>query len=1041
MTRLTRWLRPPRLADEAEARRAEVLNGLLLVLLGLSLIAGLLAPFLDPPAALTLSGAALGGAAVLGLRGLLFRGHVRAASALTVLGLWLLLTLYFSRTAGGPGYAAYGVVILAGGLLLGEGLALATASLSALAVYLLLAGDGLAGPELLAAPWADWLLPAAAFFSVAGLLILARPARPDDRQTEAAADYRRLFESCPQPMWVVDRETRALLAVNAAAAAHLGYTEAELLRLTVAALQPTPGRCRKKDGTVSDVELITQPTTFAGRPAEMVLLNDASARRLSEERFQRMVEASPMGVHLYQLEPDGRLVFRGANPAADRLLGIDHAALIGLTLEAAFPALVQTEIPARYRAVAGQGGHWQTAQVDYQDGRIAGAFEVHAFQAEPGRLAVWFRDVTERQRSEQQLRISEASYRGLLDSLTETIYIQDQEGRFLDVNRAAEAMYGYPRERFIGQTPEFLAAPGRNDLAAVGQAVQRALAGAPQRFEFWGRRNDGTVFPKEVSLTPGTYFGQAVVIAVARDISERKQAETALRESEARTRALLENGGDAIAILDERGALIYASPSTMRVLGYALEAPFGQNSLAPVHADDLPEVLTVFHRLLETPGQPATVTFRYLHHDGSWRWLEATGANLLTEPAVRGLVVNYRDITDRRHAEAQRLYDAFHDPLTGLPNRALFADRLEQAIRRSHRHDGYAFAVLFLDIDRFKVINDSLGHPRGDQLLTAAARRLERVLRAADTLARLSGDEFVILLDDVHGADEAAQIAGRLQEQLSAPFDLGGLEVITSASIGVVLSEAGYERADEMLRDADIAMYRAKALGKARHELFQASMRVDAVARLGLEADLRRALERGELRVHYQPIVALADGRLTGFEALVRWQHPERGLEPPARFVPVAEDTGLIIPIDRWVLQQAAVQVQAWQTLQPVQPLSVNVNISGRHFVRPDLAAQIEASLAVTGLAPSQLRLEITESVIMENIDLAVISLQQLHALGVQIEIDDFGTGYSSLGYLVQLPVDTLKIDRSFVRQMNAGKAEVIHTIVNLARNLGLRTI
>jgi diguanylate cyclase (GGDEF)-like protein len=387
---------------------------------------------------------------------------------------------------------------------------------------------------------------------------------------------------------------------------------------------------------------------------------------------------------------------------------------------------------------------------------------------------------------------------------------------------------------------------------------------------------------------------------------------------------------------------------------------------------------------------------------------------------------------------------AYHDALTGLPNRVLLTDHLRLAIERAKRHREHSFGLIFLDLDRFKYINDSLGHAAGDQLLVGIARRLETALRPTDTVARLGGDEFAILLDGLEDDGDAIRLAERVQTDLSAPFTLNGHEVFTTASVGITLSTTGYDHPEDVLRDADTAMYRAKENGKARYELFDAVMHARAVERLRLENDLRRAVERGAFQVYYQPIISLETDKVAGFEALVRWQHPERGFVPPSEFIPIAEETGLIVEIGQWVLAESCRQMREWQRQSfENRLLTISVNLSGKQFLQPNLISRIKQTLHETDLDPRCLKLEITESIMMENAEAASEMLVQLRALGVQLSIDDFGTGYSSLSYLHRFPVNTLKIDRSFITRMGADgeNAEIVRTIMTLASNLGMEVI
>lgn len=409
----------------------------------------------------------------------------------------------------------------------------------------------------------------------------------------------------------------------------------------------------------------------------------------------------------------------------------------------------------------------------------------------------------------------------------------------------------------------------------------------------------------------------------------------------------------------------------------------------------------------------------------------------------RNLEVLEQNIVERRKSEEQLRHNAFHDGLTNLPNRALFMDRLRWAIARTKQHKDFLFAVLFIDLDRFKVVNDSLGHTVGDQLLIAIAQRLKVCLRAEDMVARLGGDEFAILLHKINNASDAINVVKRIQEKLTLPFNLNGQEVFASTSVGIALSTDGYEQPEDLLRDADTAMYRAKALGRARYEVFDTPMHDHVVTLLQLETNLQRAIERHEFRTYYQPIVSLETGRITGFEALVRWQHPVRGLLTPAVFLSVAEETGAIVPVGYWVLRQACHQIRAWQLQFPEKPLAISVNLSGKQLSSPELVEQISQVLQETDLDACSLKLEITESAIMENSEAITAKLMHLRDLNVELHMDDFGTGYSSLSYLHHFPVDALKIDRSFISRLDVmgEKSEIVRTILTLARNLGIEAI
>ena len=545
---------------------------------------------------------------------------------------------------------------------------------------------------------------------------------------------------------------------------------------------------------------------------------------------------------------------------------------------------------------------------------------------------------------------------------------------------------------------------------------------------------------------------QATLEALGREVTLALES-TALseeihrRESEERFRALVQNSSDVVAIVRADGVTSYISPVVERILGYKPEHGVGRNAFQPpmMHPDDADRVRQIFARLMESPGAEATTDFRLRHVDGRWVQVEATSKNLLYDPNIGGIVVNYRDITERKNFEERLKHQAFHDPLTGLPNRALFMNRLGHALIRAVRSEKAA-AVLFLDLDNFKVINDSLGHEAGDKLLVSIAERLRVCLRAEDTAARFGGDEFTILLEDVKDASDALGVASHVTRALSEPFALEARKVFITTSMGIALGTSGRERPTDLLRNADVALYRAKATGKATYEVFDPLMNIAALERLDLEVDLRRATERGEFAVYYQPQVEVATGKITGWEALVRWMHPDRGPIFPAAFLPAAEESGLIIQIGNLVLEEACRQAREWQQEQaPTEPpLKMSVNISARQLQRPDdLLGEIVRILRETDLAPGSLVMEITESMLMDDAEHNVDVLRRLQDLGVSIAVDDFGTGYSNLAYLKRFPVDWLKVDKSFVDGLGESPeaTAIVEAMVSLATAMGMQTV
>ncbi len=538
--------------------------------------------------------------------------------------------------------------------------------------------------------------------------------------------------------------------------------------------------------------------------------------------------------------------------------------------------------------------------------------------------------------------------------------------------------------------------------------------------------------------------GTTYIYAVVHDATSQLAPYQGIADD--RFRRLVDNITDyAIYMLDPDGCVISWNQGAKAIHGYDAVEILGQSITLLYMPDDVWQGKhTQDLELATSTGRFEGEGYRFSQTRASF-WAHVVMTAVYDDDGVLvGFAVVTRDVTDRRQTEEQLLYTAFHDALTGLPNVALFKERLNHAFQRSQRQDDYQFAVLFLDVDRFKVINDSLGHRVGDDLLVAIAHRLKLCLRSLDMVARLGGDEFAILLENVSTVQNVTDVADRIRREVVLPFMLNGHEIFTNVSIGIALSSLGRPQAEDLLTDADTAMYRAKALGRGRYEIFDEVMHTQTARVMQIEHDLRWVIERQELSVHYQPIISLRANRIEGFEALLRWQHPVWGMISPAEFIPVAEETGLIVPIGYWVLEEACRQVKLWQQQFPdYAPLTVNVNLSARQFTQPDLLDKITAILNRTEFDTHSLKLEITESVILGNAEQVSTILSQLKGMGIRLALDDFGTGYSSLSYLHRYPVDTLKIDRSFIDQVDTDgeKLELVRTIITLAWNLGMAVV
>ena len=532
-----------------------------------------------------------------------------------------------------------------------------------------------------------------------------------------------------------------------------------------------------------------------------------------------------------------------------------------------------------------------------------------------------------------------------------------------------------------------------------------------------------------------------------REISERRQAEIMLRQSEARLESILNSLEDVIwSATADTLELLYLNPAAAQVYGRPTSEFLASHSLWQndvVHPEDQDRRRTFFEELLKDGHKG--VEYRILHPNGEMRWLSDRARVIYDESGkvlrIDGIIY---DITDRRRAEDKLAFDALHDALTGLPNRNLFMQRVESSLERCQENSSYQFAVLFIDLDRFKLVNDSLGHACGDQFLIGIAQKLSQCLRSSDTVARLGGDEFTILLDGTKSITDATRIGDRILAALAKPLQLGDRNLFSSASIGITMSAPHYHQANELLRDADIAMYRAKSGGKGRYAIFDQDMHAETLELLQIESDLRSALKQELFTLHYQPIVNLKTGALAGFESLVRWQHPQRGLVMPNDFIPIAEDTGLIVELGEWVLRESCRQLSYWQEHHPTaKDLIISVNLAGHQLKESNLADVIDQILEETGLEGSSLKLELTESILVENIDVIIGTLTYLRGRNIQLSIDDFGTGYSSLSYLHRFPVSTLKIDRAFIDLMmdDTENFEIVRTIRTLAHSLGMEVV
>ena len=651
-------------------------------------------------------------------------------------------------------------------------------------------------------------------------------------------------------------------------------------------------------------------------------------------------------------------------------------------------------------------------------------------------------DITPRAMAERALQQHEAHLSMALAAASAATWEWTLETDELVRSEGMAALYGLPAGALDGVLDTHFACIHPDDRGKIDEMDRKHLTeGAAYDVEYRVIWPDGSLhWLRERAQSVRNAHGRVIrLLGVTMDVTDRKAAEEALRQSEVRFRSLVEHSSDLITVVDAARIRRYASPSYEQVLGYHPDELIGSPIDEINHPEDVEVERQFFAALSRRPGAVDRYEIRVCHRDGSTRWLEAVATNRLDDPSVGGFVLNSRDVTERRRDEERLNHLAHHDPLTGLSNRALFVERLDEALDRVRR-GAAPVAVLFLDLDGFKVVNDSLGHAVGDELLVAAARRLQTHLPLGATLARFGGDEFAVLLERITDPSEPVRAAEDLLAGLSTEFEVQGRTLYVTASVGIAVSTHRRSTQSDLLRDADTALYRAKVAGPGRYARFEPRMHAAMLERISQETALRRAVARGEFVLHYQPKVELATGGVIGAEALVRWDHPERGLLRPKEFIQLAEETGLIVPLGRWVLREACHQARTWLDSDPGVPLLICVNVAMRQLEEGSLITDVTEALAASGLDPCRLELELTESAAMRDAPEVRRILRDLHKLGVKLAIDDFGTGFSSLSRLRRRAFDTLKIDRSFIAGLGRDRDSlaIVRAVTTLAHDLGM---
>jgi diguanylate cyclase (GGDEF)-like protein/PAS domain S-box-containing protein len=777
--------------------------------------------------------------------------------------------------------------------------------------------------------------------------------------------------------------------------------------------------------------------------ADNVVMADPSE---NESRYRALVERIPLVT--YTAAPDEVSSTLYVSPQIEQLLGFppeDFLADPELFAKRIHPEDRERVLEEIHRSHASGQPFRSEYQMLRRDGRVVWvhdeAYELYDEDGKPLGLQGVTQDITDRKEAEEKIRFQAR----LLDEVGEAVVAVDIDGKVVYWNRAAEELYGWSAHEAMGRPGVEVTASeelwGRADEVMSELKAMRSWAG-----EYQLRCKDGTLFPALINITPvhDEQGNLAGMTSVSTDITDRKRAERALRESEQRFGSAFRDAAIGMALVGLDGYFLQVNRSLCRIVGYSEEELLEKTFRDTTHPDDLQADVEQVRRMLAGEIETYQMEKRYFHKDGHVVWI-LLNVSLVHDEEGEPLytVAQIQDVTERKQAEECLQYQSTHDLLTDIPNRQLFLDRLGQALRRTRRHPGHKVAVLFMDLDNFKVVNDSLGHGAGDRILVTVAERLKRCVRPEDTLARFGGDEFTVLIEDVESPAGATTVAERIIQGLREPVVLDGRELFVGTSIGIAVGTAPQKSPEDLLRDADTAMYQAKEEGLCCR-VFEPDMYEQSVKRLTRENDLRRAIEAEEFVVHYQPILRLNSGEVWGLEALVRWDHPELGFLNPSRFIPAAEESGLIVPVCESVLEEACRQSRDWQKeCSHVPPWHVSVNISAIQLNRPDFAEVVGGVLKRTGLEARCLSLDVTETVFVKSLESDTTALDELKSKGVRISIDDFGTGYSSLSYLKGLRADILKIDKKFIKGIGEDVEDtaIVQMVIDLAHTLGMETV